>query len=224
MFRKLARHDIGCWALTGGVAFEMHADRLGLPAASRALNDLDFVVESFDCIPETLPDDFLIRHVHPLDPPGKIILQMIDPGAALRIDVFRACGLTTSRVVRMDLPLGAVQLVSLEDLIARAARLLLDVADGVPVASKHARDYLRFVGLVDPDAMETAWQDHRKPAHPRSFEEVRRTLPDLIGAHPGLLITPVYLKNAEEQCPRCAPFARFQLADPNAVLALLGYC
>ncbi len=223
-FNKLARHDIGRWALTGGIAFEIYANRLGLPTAPRALNDLDFVAESFDCIPETLPDDFLFRHIHPFDPPGKILLQMIDADAALRIDVFHACGQTMSRAVHTDQPFGPLRMVSLEDLVARVVRLLLDLADGVPVTSKHARDYLRFVGLVDPDAMQTTWQDHRKPAHPVSFEDARRPIPDLIGAHPGLLITPVYSKNAGDQCPRCAPFARFELADPNVVLTLLGYC
>ena len=206
------------------MAFDLYAGRLGLSSAPRALNDLDFVAESFKCIPATLTKDFLFRHVHPPDPPGKIILQLIDADAALRIDVFRACGQTMSRSVPANLPSGPLRVVSLEDLVARAARLLLDLADGVPVASKHARDYLRFVDLVDPVVMDEAWQDHRKPEHPWSFEEARRALPDLFCAHPGLLITPVYSKNPEEQCPRCTPFARFPLADPNVVLTLLGYC
>lgn len=129
-----------------------------------------------------------------------------------------------NRSALVDFPSGPLRVVSLEDLVARAARLLLDLADGVPVASKHARDYLRFVELADSAAMETAWQDHRKPAHPTSFEDARRALPGMIHANPGLLITPVYSKNAEEQCPRCAPCAGFKLADPNVVLELLGYC
>lgn len=58
------------------------------------MNDIDFVTDSFDCIPESLADDFLFRHVHPFDPPGKTILQFIDAESALRVDVFRACGAT----------------------------------------------------------------------------------------------------------------------------------
>jgi hypothetical protein len=71
-FRKLARHEIRHWALTGGFAFEIHAERLGLQPSVRALNDLDFIAPSFDYIPGTLPRDFLFRHIHPLDPPGKV--------------------------------------------------------------------------------------------------------------------------------------------------------
>jgi hypothetical protein len=211
-FNKLARHDIRRWALTGGFAFEIHALRLGLNAPARPWNDLDFVVPGFNCIPETLADDFLFRHVRPFDPPGKTLLQFIDPDSCLRIDVFRACGETMRR---------AAGVVSLEDLVARAARLLLDLAEGIPVASKHACDYLRFVDLVNA---ETAWQDHRKPPHAATFREADRAIRDLIRAHPNLLITPEYSKNPDEICPRCRPTSAFQLADPNVVLALLGYC
>jgi hypothetical protein len=79
VFRKLARHDIRRWALTGGLAFEIHALRLCLQPSRhrRTLNDLDFIADSFDCIPETLPGDFLFRHVHPLEPHGKTMLQLI---------------------------------------------------------------------------------------------------------------------------------------------------
>jgi hypothetical protein len=224
VFRKLVRHDIRHWALTGGFAFEIHGVRMGLQSTTRQLNDLDFVAPSFNCIPETLPDDFLFRHVHPVDPPGKTMLQLIDPDPALRIDVFRACGQTMNRAVDLDLPFGRLRLVSLEDLVARAARLLLDLAGGGPVVSKHARDYLRFVELADPAAMEAVWQDHRKPVHPSAFSETKRVLQDLIRNHGNLLITPEHSKNTEEVCPRSAPTAGFQLANPNVVLSLLGYC
>jgi hypothetical protein len=43
------------------------------------LNDLDFVAASFDSIPETIGSELLLRHVHPHDPPGKTMLQGVDP-------------------------------------------------------------------------------------------------------------------------------------------------
>ena len=82
----------------------------------RGLNDLDFITDSFDFIPETLATDFLFRHIHPFDTPGKTMLQFVDPDSALRMDLFRACGAPMTRTVRLDLPSGAIQLVSLEDL------------------------------------------------------------------------------------------------------------
>jgi hypothetical protein len=217
-FRKLVRHDVHRWALTGGLAIEYYG-----PRGRRTLNDIDFVAPDFDSLPTTLAADFLFRHVHPLDPPGKTILQFVDPETALRIDVFRACGDTLRRTVIGDLEFGALQIVSAADLAAREARLLLDLADGVPVAAKHARDYLRLVEPVTPEEMQTLWPDHRRPSHPAEFREVHSLLEDLIPARPDLLITPEYSRDAGEICPRCQPVAAFPLAHPREILALLGY-
>ena len=87
---KLAEHDIGQWALAGGLALEIHVARAGGRGAARQLNDLDFIVDSFEAIPRTLGRDFLFRHVHPDDPAGKALLQAVDPETRLRVDVFRA--------------------------------------------------------------------------------------------------------------------------------------
>jgi len=217
---KLARHNIRNWALTGGLAFDIHSRMLNVDCPERALNDLDFVTGEFAYIPGTLSQDFLFRHIHPFAPPGKTMLQLIDPDAALRIDVFRSCGETMRRTVEVD----TMQLVSLEDLVARAARLLLNLAAGVPVSSKHARDYLRFVNLAAAATMEAAWQDHRKASQPTTFQETKTALEDLIPASTVLLITPKYSQDPNQLCPNCAPNGPFQLADPNFVLSLLGYC
>lgn len=216
--RKLARHDIGRWALTGGLAIEFHC------ASARALNDLDFVAPAFDSIPESLAGDFLFRHVHPFDPSGKIILQFIDAGTGLRIDVFRACGDTLRRAVTAEFPSGPMPIASAADLLARAARLLLGLADGVAVAAKHASDYLRLVEIVDPAEMEVVWPDHRKPSHPAEFREARRLIGDLVPACSDLLVTPRYSRDTSGICPRCIPTAAFPLADPKVVLAILGHC
>lgn len=75
---KLSRHEIDHWALAGSLALEGHCVLLGRPSRRRALNDLDFVTDSFERIPGTFGADFLFRHVHQGDPPGRVLLQMID--------------------------------------------------------------------------------------------------------------------------------------------------
>ena len=223
-FENLARHDISRWALTGGFATEIHHLRRGRRPLMRSLNDIDFIVDSFDCIPRSLAGDFMFRHIHPLDPPGKTLMQFVDADRSLRMDVFRAFGATMRRTELVDLPYGRVHLISLEDLLARAARLALDLSQGVPVPSKYARDYLRLADLANPDEVETAWQDQRKPFHPATFREADRLLRELIPARSGLLFEPNYSKDTAALCPRCAPAGAFQLADANQVLAALGYC
>jgi len=153
-----------------------------------------------------------------------MMLQIIDEESALRVDVFRASSATMSRTSNLDLPTGTIRLISLEDLVARAARLALDLAAGAPTPSKHATDFLRLAELVDPADVEIIWRDHRKPEHPLSFEETNRLLQDLIPACQDLLITPDYSKDTEMVCPRCSTTTAFRFADPNLILAILGYC
>jgi hypothetical protein len=85
---KLASHDTRLWARTGGLAVELHHLRAGVKPGTRALNDIDFVAESFERIPETLADNLLFRHIHPNAQPGKTMLQLIDLDTALRCDFF----------------------------------------------------------------------------------------------------------------------------------------
>jgi len=222
--RKLSRHKIESWALTGGLALEIHRLLQGCLPVARALNDLDFVTSSFDRLSESLADDFMFRHIHPLDPPGKMMLQFIDPDTALRVDVFRASGETMSRTRPTDTPAGTIQLVSLGDLTARSARLVLDLAEGLCVESKHARDFLRLAELATLADIETAWTEHRKPNQPCTFDEARSLLHDLILTRQDLLITGEYSRDTEKECPRCKPIAGFRLADAKRILSLLGYC
>jgi hypothetical protein len=130
--------------------------------------------------------------------------------------------MTRTRPLR--LPFGPVQLISGEDVVARAARLLLDLRGGVPVAAKHANDYLRFEKLMQISDLELAWQDHRRPGHPVMFREANTLVRGLIASHHNLLITPDYSKDAAQICSRCVPTTTFPLADSLLLLSLLGYC
>jgi hypothetical protein len=222
--RKIALHEVSRWVLVGGLAVEFHCLRVGRFHPIRHLNDIDFVAPAFESIPETLAQDFLFRHVHPFGPPGKTMMQLIDADTSLRVDVFRAAGGIMSRAISVDVPSGALRVISVEDVLAHEARLLLDLAASLPVPAKHADDYLRLAELVKSSNMETAWQDHRKPAHPMTFDETNTLLKGLIANRRNLLIIPDYSKDTAEICPRCVRTSPFQLADPNVVLSLLGYC
>src|SRR5215472_7664083 len=142
VLRRLVQHNIEGSALTGGLAVGLHSVATGMEPTGRSLNDLDFVTARFDKTPETLGRDFLFRHVHPGQQPGGTMMQLVDVDAQLRIDVFRAVGGTFKRASRIKLPVGEFTVVALEDLIARTARLSLDLANGVPVPAKHAADFL----------------------------------------------------------------------------------
>jgi hypothetical protein len=130
------------------LATEIHCLLHGTKTLLRSLNDVDFAAGSFGSIPLTLAGDFLFRHVHPFDPPGKTLMKLVDAQAALRIDIFRAAGGTVRRSQAIDFLGQPMRLIPLEDLLARTARLTLDLAAGSPIPAKYARDFERLSGLV----------------------------------------------------------------------------
>jgi hypothetical protein len=139
------------------------------------------------------------------------MVQVVDPETAVRVDVFRVSAGTLER---------ATSVVSAADLLAHLARLLLDLAAGRTVPRKHADDYRRLLDRVSTEAAEIAWRDHRKPAHPATFREACGLIPE----RSDLLIAPQYSQDATALCPRCVASTVFRLADPEVILALLGYC
>jgi|SRR5580692_7915261 hypothetical protein len=211
--RKLAAHDISRWALSGGLAIEFHIlSRGGMPRL-RPLHNIDFVTASFDCIPETLGDRLLLRHVHPYDPPAKNMLQGVDQETEVRMDVFRAYGSEMNRVLPIEIATLAFQVVSLEDMVARHARLNWDLMEGKPIAPKYAQDFLRLLEFVTTEEVESIWREHRKPQSPESFAETVRQLRRVIASRSDLLIPPTYSTNVDEVCHRCEGTGAFPLAD-----------
>jgi hypothetical protein len=223
-FRTLARHGCGRWSLAGGLAVEINWLLLAQHPLLRELNDIDFIAPDIASIPVSLSEKFLVRHLHPFAAPGKTIVQFVDPDTATRIDIFRACGGIANRSTPVELPAGMLNVLSTEDLVARGARLLLDIGKGIPVAHKHARDYSRLLGFADVFGLETAWEDHRKPDQPPTFGEARELIDELMQAHSDLLIDPEYSQDSDAACEQCVAFGGFRLADPKVVLSLLGYC
>ena len=221
---KIQGHAVQGWVLTGGLAIEIHRLTRGLESGIRVLNDIDFLVESFESLPQTLADQFLFRHIHPLDPPGKTIMQLVDIETALRVDVFRTYASVMRRAIQTAIFEKPLQIVSLEDLLARTTRILMATARAVPVASKHATDFLRLREMAKPGQVEIAWPDHRGPGDPSSFEEAASVVCDSIATRKHLLIDARLSQDPAELCDRCVQTGRFQLADPSLVLSILGYC
>jgi hypothetical protein len=221
---KLALYDFREFAITGGLAVETHCIGLGHAPRVRALNDLDTVVESFGAIPGTLARTFLCRHIHPKAPEGKTLLQLVDPSEGLRIDVFRAFGATMARRQSVTFQTGPIQMVSIEDLAAREARLVMDLECGSRVPLKHAQDFERLAETADADQVEIAWRDHRRETDPLTFQEASIRIRELVRSHGDLLIVPDYSHDGDAVCPKCEETGPFRLASPRAILPILGYC
>lgn len=222
--RRLMRHPVARFALTGGFAIEMQIAARGGRTQMRPLHDIDFLVDSFDCIPPTLGAEFLLRHVHPNDPPARTLLQAVDPKTSVRVDVFRAYGGEMDRAEAAELGGILVRMVSLPDLAARHARLCWDLIEGKPVAPKYARDFLRLVEWVDSRQVEAIWQEHRKPWFAPSFAEAAQEISRAIALRSDLLLSPMNSTDVREICERCHGSDVFPLAEPEVILSHLGYC
>jgi hypothetical protein len=222
--QSLARHDISRLALTGGFAIELQICARGGYNLLRPLHDIDFLVDAFDAIPPNLAADLLLRHIHPHDPPAKTLLQAVDPATSVRLDIFRAYGREMGRTEPTQLAGVPLRITSVEDLTARHARLCWDLIDGHPLAPKHARDFLRLLALVTPDAIEPVWQEHRKPAFAPTFVEAAQEIRRAIERRSGLLIPPVYSTDIHAACERCHATPAFPLAPAQQILSHLGYC
>lgn len=221
---KLAALRLDRLALTGGLAIELHLACAGRQSSFRNLSDIDFIAPAFDAIPQTLGRNLLFRHVHPADPPGKTLLQGVDSETKMRIDVFRAYGAEMERLERVEIAGLALQMVSLQDLAARHARLNWDLAENRAVAAKFARDFLRMLAAVRTDGLQEVWLEHRKPEMPESFEVASARLCEIIPSRPELLVDPAYSTNVHDVCERCRDLSAFPLADAGQILAILGYC
>lgn len=222
--RRLAEHDISRWAMTGGTAIELWLRQMGSPPCLRPLHDVDFIAASFDCLSPTLGGVLLARHVHPHDPPGKTMLQAVDPETSVRVDVFRAYGCEMQRTQSIELYGAPLKIVSFADLVCRHARLCCDLFRDQPVAPKFARDFLRMVRLATPEHLDEVWREHRKTGDPATFVETADRLRETIAVRPDLLIPAAYSTDIHERCLRCESTAAFRLADAKHVVAILGYC
>jgi hypothetical protein len=220
----LQRHGVAEWALTGGVAIELRLIELSGEVETRSLNDLDFATASFDTVPNTLGTEFLVRHVHPFDPPDKIIAQFVSSELVLRVDVFRTHPEVMDRANPVQTEFGPVYTVSLDDLVARAARLTLPLADRQPVLSKHASDFLRLVKVANLEGAEQAWPQHRRVGDPETFQEAATVLREVIPNSTDLLKCPANSQNVSEHCSRCAGVEGLELANREVILSVLGYC
>jgi hypothetical protein len=209
--------------LTGGLAIQAQLRVHRRFVEPRVLNDIDFVVEDFASIPGSLAASFLQHHVHPNAVDGKTLLQLIDQPRAIRIDLFQALGSTLSRAVRLGHETGELNVVSVEDLVARTTALVCGrLRRGQSVDLKHATAFTRLSGLGRPEQLAAAWNDHRQQV-PGALDAASREAARLLEAHPELVVAETYSTDASP-CDRCREHGPFRPAPSNRIVEILGYC
>lgn len=215
-------HGIRC-ALTGGLAIEARLREHGRPGERRSLNDIDFVVEDFASIPESLAGAFLQHHVHPNADEGRTLLQLVDQPRAIRIDLFRAFGASLSRASTVTDETGDLEVLSIEDLVARTTALVCGrLRRGETIDVKHVVAFSRLRGLGQSRVLAAAWNDHRQQV-PGTLEDASREAVQLLEAHPELSVVEEYT-STPVICGRCRAHGAFRPAPLEAIVEILGYC
>jgi hypothetical protein len=213
-------HGLRC-GLTGGLAIDAQLRAHGRPVKPGHLNDIDLVVEAFAAIPESLAASFLQRHVHPEATDGRTLLQLVDEPRAVRVDLFKALGNTLSRARRLDDETGTLEVLSIEDLVARTTAFVCgSLRRGKSIDVKHATAFRRLLGLGRPKWL--AWEDHRQQV-PGTFDEASREAASLLEMFPELLIVEEYSADAPP-CEHCREHGAFRPAPSRRIVEILGYC
>jgi hypothetical protein len=196
---RLARHfDPERVALTGGVAVEYHLACAGRAAIRDRIGDLDFVAQTPEEIAPRVTRDFLVSHYHlPGASAAKGMLQLVDPLAALRVDVFSD---TTNAIASAKFAnCGDLRLLVLGPaaILENKLRTIARASAADPVDPKHVRDAHALAGLCGR-------------AVPASTPYCAPTR---------------YCTDLNARCERCeaSRTAEFPLAPKQEIFALLGY-
>jgi hypothetical protein len=217
VIEKLLAIGLRGFAVTGGLAIEARLRAHGRPVHSRALNDVDLVVESLDAIPPALADGFWLNHLHPHAPEGKMLLQVIDRERALRVDLFRAFGATLARARVLDEQTGSLPVLAVEDLIARTtAHVCGRLRRGLEIDVKYVRSFMRLTDLGRPAELAAAWDDHRQDV-PGTLEDAIRETHQLLGRHAELVVSAEYA-DVVTACDRCQNYGPFRLAPLETIV------
>ena len=209
-------------ALTGGLAIDARLREHGRPGERQSLNDIDFVVEDFTSIPESLAGAFIQHHVHPDANQGRTLLQLVDQPRAIRIDLFCALGGSLSRASQLAHETGDLDVLSVEDLVARTTAFVCGrLRRGETIDVKHAD---ASVDCAD-SASRRDWPPHGTTIANRCqdaegrFARGRSVARDTSRADcgRGVSSTPV-------ACRRCRAHGAFRPAPLETIVEILGYC
>jgi hypothetical protein len=181
---RFVRHaDLARLALTGSLAMRAQLD--GLQSRRGKPDDIDFVASGPESVRPSVTGEFLVSHYH-LPAPGypKFLIQLVDPDAKLRLDVFpdgyrllpRA---VTARVGGMDL-----LTLRLEDVWEHKLAILANSSGEHPADPKHLEDVEligRMCGRTVPGHGPLAARRCRALARHRSRMRTMRREPKCCG-------------------------------------------
>ena len=177
---------------------EIGLARAGHAASRQAITDLDLVARDLEVVSPGVGSQFLLSHYHVPQPDApKFMVQLVDPIARIRIDIFPDLVGSIEQAQTVAIGDHVVKVLTLQTIFDHKALTLERASEARPIDPKHDAD-ARLIGRTVS----------REP--PAIAPEALR--PEVYGA-------------AALMCRRCQASrdVRFPLASRQRVFEILGY-
>jgi hypothetical protein len=153
----------------------------------------------------------------------KTLLQLVDEARRIRVDLFVTLGSTLSRARKMGDHTGDLDMLSVEDLVARTTAFVCGrLRQGRTIDPKHATSFSGLRGLGRPEQLAAAWNDHRQQVL-GSLDDASREAVRLLEAHPELVVVDEYSADVSH-CKRGRAHGPFRPAPRAKIVEILRYC
>jgi hypothetical protein len=194
--RFLVHVDRDHVALTGSAAIRIH---LGDDDNYNHVGDLDCVASSLAAVAPSVTNDFLVSHFHvPHGAYRKFVVQLVDPVAKVRVDVFPDSLGAIPGATRHRIGSSSMLVLAPADILRHKRHILIKSSREHPVDWKHLR-HARALSDVLGERCKALPASH--------FREE------------------VYVRDPAYVCERCTRSRNvaYPLAEKSRILAILGY-
>jgi ornithine cyclodeaminase/alanine dehydrogenase-like protein (mu-crystallin family) len=181
-------------ALTGSAAIRIH-----LGDEDEHVGDLDCVATTLAAIAPSVTNDFLISHFHvPHKAHPTFMMQLVDPVAQMRLDVFPDLLEAIPRATRHHVGASSMLVLTPIDILRHKRQILATASQENPVDWKHLRHARALADFVG------------EPSEPVPASHFRDD---------------VYVRNSAYVCERCSRSRStdYPLAKKSRILEVLGY-
>jgi hypothetical protein len=180
------------------LAIQIHCQRAGY-LGDRPVQDLDLIASDFDVVAPSATAEFLVSHYHlPTPCHPKFLIQLVDPVARFRVDLFPDLQGSISRATQEVFEGLSVPVVQASDILEHKLQTLRKASPENPVDPKHLEDARVLSELLGMPV----------PSLPPDHLEWSR-----------------YGTDPTARCSRCdeSRSSAFPLAPKEEILAVLGY-
>jgi len=212
--------------IVGSIALRYHLNRHGCAPLHRPLHDLDLAVSDVESLPPVEGEALLVSHYHPdsaTSGTGRLLLQLVDPETALRIDIFHALPGAFHRASPLGHCSPHIFVACIEDVLVRSILVLGAQIESGSVEFKHVETIQRLSDIVKMEKADQLWATIDQGVWPGSIREAIEHAGSVLQDHPSLYGVLQYGRLDDPPCDQCLWTDRYPLAEKHRIFEILGY-